>query len=171
MSLRHYALHIAYSALCRFAGPPLLIDTITPNATDGLGAIPVGEIDEVTRHISKQAACAAERRTIDRFAAALFETRRGEVMDGTVSSVTGFGLFIRLGDGAADGLLPMRALPDDFYDFNEDSQSLEGRHNGWLLMGRGSPCALSLSPRLPEALCWNGYRVALKPRPSDVQSC
>ena len=61
----------------------------------------------------------------------MFETRRGEVMDGTVSSVTGFGLFIRLDDGAAEGLLPRRALPDDFYDFDEDNQSLEGRHNGW----------------------------------------
>jgi ribonuclease R len=134
LSLRQYA-HFT-SPIRRYADLLVhrsLVDAMTPGATDGLGAMPIGEIDEISRHISETEATAAsaERRTIDRFAAALFETRRGEVMDGTVSSVTGFGLFIRLDDGAADGLLPMRALPDDFYDFDEDNQSLDGRHNGW----------------------------------------
>lgn len=134
LSLRHYA-HFT-SPIRRYADLLVhrsLIDAMTPGASDGLGAMPIGEIDEISTHISETeaTAAAAERRTIDRFAAALFETRRGEVMDGTVSSVTGFGLFIRLDDGAADGLLPMRALPDDFYDFDEDNQSLDGRHNGW----------------------------------------
>ena len=134
LSLRHYA-HFT-SPIRRYADLLVhrsLIDAMTPGASDGLGAMPVGEIDEISKHISETeaTAAAAERRTIDRFAAALFETRRGEVMDGTVSSVTGFGLFIRLDDGAADGLLTMRALPDDFYDFDEDNQSLDGRHNGW----------------------------------------
>ena len=74
---------------------------------------------------------AAERRTIDRFAAALFEARLGAVVDGVIVAITGFGAFIRLEDGAADGLLPLNGFPDDFYDYDETTQSLEGRHNGW----------------------------------------
>jgi len=74
----------------------------------------------------------AERRTIDRFAAALFESRIGEVVTGIVVAVTSFGAFVRIDDGAADGLMPMHALPDDFYDFNESTQTLAGRHNGWV---------------------------------------
>ena len=27
--------------------------------------------------------------------------------------------------------MPLNALPDDFYDYDEQTQSLQGRHNGW----------------------------------------
>ena len=85
-------------------------------------------------HISETEAnaAAAERRTIDRFAAALLETRLGEVVDGIIVAITSFGAFIRIDDGAADGLLPLKALPDDFYDYHESNNRLEGRHTGWL---------------------------------------
>ena len=53
------------------------------------------------------------------------------MVDGIIVAITGFGAFIRLEDGAADGLLPLNGFPDDFYDYDEAAQSLEGRHNGW----------------------------------------
>ena len=53
----------------------------------------------------------AERRAIDRFAAALFAGERGNVVKGVVAGVTGAGAFVSLGDGAADGFLPARTLP------------------------------------------------------------
>ena len=89
---------------------------------------------EICNHISDTEANAssAERRTIDRFAAALFETRVGNVIDGIIVAVTSFGAFVRIEDGAADGFMPMSALPDDFYEYNESIQSLSGRHNGWV---------------------------------------
>ena len=52
-------------------------------------------------------------------------------VDGIIVSLTGFGAFVRLEDGAADGLMPLNAFPDDFYDYDEQAQQLEGRHNGW----------------------------------------
>ena len=93
----------------------------------------VDQIAEICSHISETeaTAAAAERRTIDRFAAALFQTRTDHVVDGIIASVTGFGAFVRLEDGAADGLMPLNALPDDFYDYDEQAQMLKGRHNGW----------------------------------------
>ena len=27
--------------------------------------------------------------------------------------------------------MPLNALPDDYYDYDEQAQRLEGRHNGW----------------------------------------
>jgi ribonuclease R len=95
--------------------------------------MPLDQIAEICTHISETEAnaAAAERRTIDRFAAALFETQLGAVVDGIIVAITGFGAFIRLEDGAADGLLPLNGFPDDFYDYDEAAQSLDGRHNGW----------------------------------------
>jgi ribonuclease R len=101
---------------------------------DGLDGLRADQVAEICTHISETEAnaSAAERRTIDRFAAALFETRLGEVVDGVIVAVTSFGAFVRLEDGAADGLMPMHALPDDYYDYQEATESLQGRHNGWL---------------------------------------
>ena len=101
---------------------------------DGLGGILPDHIAEICKHISETEAnaAAAERRTIDRFAATLFETRLGETVDGVIVAIASFGAFVRIDDGAADGLLPLRALPDDFYDYHESTERLEGRHTGWV---------------------------------------
>jgi len=47
-----------------------------------------------------------------------------------VSGVTGSGAFISLGDGAADGFLPIRSLPDDYYVLDDAGMRMRGRHNG-----------------------------------------
>ena len=101
---------------------------------DGLGGILPDQMAKICTHISETEAnaAAAERRTIDRFAAALFETRVGEIVDGVVVAITSFGAFVRIDDGAADGLLPRHALPDDFYDYHQSTNSLEGRYTGWV---------------------------------------
>ncbi len=101
---------------------------------DGLGDILPDHVTEICKHISETEAnaAAAERRTIDRFAAALFETRLGAIVDGVIVAATSFGAFVRIDGGTADGLLPLHALPDDFYDFHESTERLAGRHNGWV---------------------------------------
>jgi ribonuclease R len=137
LSLRNYA-HFT-SPIRRYAD--LIVHRALVDASasrkkgpkDGLCGMSEDQIAEICSHISETEAnaAAAERRTIDRFAAALFETRSGSVVDGIIASVTGFGAFVRLEDGAADGLMPLKALPDDFYDLDEQAQMLEGRYNGW----------------------------------------
>ena len=86
-------------------------------------------------HISETEgrAAAAERRTIDRFAAALFAGQQGKVVKGVVAGVTGAGAFVSLGDGAADGFLPARTLPDDYYTLDRSGMRMVGRHNGMAL--------------------------------------
>lgn len=50
----------------------------------------------------------------------------GEVFPGTVAGVTRFGLFIALANGI-EGLLPLTALPEDDYTFDEAHLTLKGR--------------------------------------------
>jgi ribonuclease R len=137
LSLRHYA-HFT-SPIRRYADLLVhraLVDALPPGKKrpqDGLNNLSLIDIAEICTHISEteSTAVAAERRTIDRYAALLFQPRLGNVVSGSVSSVIGFGLFVRLDNGAADGLLPISTLPNDFYDFDEEKQSLDGRYNGW----------------------------------------
>lgn len=100
---------------------------------DGLLDMPLEIMSEICTHISETEANAAsaERRSIDRFAAALFESRINETLDAVIVAITGFGAFLRLDDGKADGLLPLKNLPDDYYDLDASGQWLEGRHAGW----------------------------------------
>ena len=111
-----------------------LIDMLAAGSTprDGLGGVAAPDLVDVCTHISEteSRAAAAERRTIDRFAAALFVGKAGTVVEGIVSGVTGSGAFINLEDGAADGFLPIRSFPDDYYVIDEGGMRMRGRRNG-----------------------------------------
>jgi len=100
---------------------------------DGLLDMPLEIMSEICTHISETEANAAnaERRSIDRFAAAFFEKRISETLEAVIVAITGFGAFLRLDDGKADGFLPLKNLPDDYYDLDASGQFLEGRHTGW----------------------------------------
>jgi ribonuclease R len=83
-------------------------------------------------HISgtERRAAAAERDAIDRFIAAFLAERVGEILPGRLTGVTRFGLFVRLDETGADGLVPIASLPNDFYDHDEAAHALVGRRWG-----------------------------------------
>jgi len=83
-------------------------------------------------HLSdtERRAARAERDAVDRFTAAYLEDRVGGQFGGRINGVTRFGLFITLDETGADGLVPIRTLPDDYYIHDEDRHSLKGRRNG-----------------------------------------
>lgn len=91
-----------------------------------------GDFARIGEHISatERRAAAAERDAVDRFTAAFMVERRGSVFEGRISGVTRFGLFVSLDETGADGLVPVRSLPDDYYVHDERSHQLVGRSSG-----------------------------------------
>ncbi|MEQ9448430.1 MAG: VacB/RNase II family 3'-5' exoribonuclease, partial [Rhodospirillaceae bacterium] len=79
---------------------------------------------------AERRAAAAERQTVDRFTASYLASRTGAIFRGRINGVSRFGVFVTLDESGADGILPMRHLPRDFYDLNERTHSLRGRGNG-----------------------------------------
>ena len=75
------------------------------------------------------AAMTAERDIEKLYLAEYMEDHVGERFTGAVSGVTSFGLFLALPNGV-EGLLPVRALPDDYYIYNEAHMELVGEHTG-----------------------------------------
>jgi ribonuclease R len=51
-------------------------------------------------------------------------------MDGVITGVTDFGLFINLEPYFISGLLHVSDLPDDRYQFLQDQNALKGRRRG-----------------------------------------
>jgi len=88
-------------------------------------------LEERTERISQteRTSSEAERNAVDRFTAAWMSERIGAEFSGVISSVTRFGLFVSLDENGADGLIPMRSLPDDYYVHDEEQHALVGRRN------------------------------------------
>jgi ribonuclease R len=92
----------------------------------------MAELSEIGERISltERRSVEAERGAKDRYAAAFYANRISEKVEGRVSSVTKFGLFIKLSATGADGLLPFSALPDDRYEISDNEHFVKGRRWG-----------------------------------------
>ena len=98
---------------------------------DGLPQ-PAGDFKALGAHISmtERRAAAAERSAADRYTAAFLAERVGAEFVGRINGVTRAGLFITLDETGADGLIPIRTLPGDYYIHDETHHSLKGRRSG-----------------------------------------
>jgi ribonuclease R len=98
----------------------------------GLGETDIDRIDETSEHISmtERRAAYAERDTVDRLTTAYLADKVGAQFSARISGVARFGLFVRLDETGADGLVPMRALPSDWYEHDEVGHRLVGEKSG-----------------------------------------
>jgi len=117
---------------------------------DGLSAQDIEMLEETAKHISdtERRSMAAERDTTDRYLAAFLADRVGAEFTGRVSGVTRFGLFIRLDETGADGLIPIRTLGREFFHYDADAQTLMGSETGTLI-GLGQRVTVRLSEAVP----------------------
>ncbi|MDQ8726257.1 ribonuclease R [Bradyrhizobium sp. LHD-71] len=102
----------------------------------GAGALPETEnletLAETAANISatERRAMKAERETTDRLIAHFLADRVGATFAGRISGVTRAGLFVKLDDTGADGLIPVRTLGEDYYQYDEARHALIGKHSG-----------------------------------------
>jgi ribonuclease R len=116
-------------------------------------------LGSVAEHITmtERRAMAAERDSTDRYVAAFMEDRIGETFDARVTGVTRFGLFVRLADSGAEGLIPIRSLGSDFFQHDEKRQALVGSRTR-VSFSMGQALAVKL---LEAAPLTGGLRFAL----------
>jgi ribonuclease R len=81
---------------------------------------------------------AAEREATDRYVAAFLSERVGATFEGRITSVTRFGLFIRLHETGGDGLVPVTSLGNEYFHHDESGHALIGGESGdrWELGAR-----------------------------------
>lgn len=131
LALTHYA-HFT-SPIRRYAD--LMVHRALVSAYKlGEGALSDHEkqrLDAIASHISEteRTSMSAERSAIDRFTSSYLSQHIGAEFPGKITSVTRFGLFVELEESGADGLIPMRSLPDDYYIHDEDNHALIGRRH------------------------------------------
>ncbi|MDL2256453.1 S1 RNA-binding domain-containing protein, partial [Parabacteroides sp. OttesenSCG-928-K15] len=87
------------------------------------------KLEELCDHSSnmEQIAANAERASIKYKQVEFMSDKLGMVFDGVISGVTEWGLYVELNDNKCEGLVPIRDLDDDYYEFDEKNYSLIGR--------------------------------------------
>lgn len=78
----------------------------------------------------EQAADEAERATVALKKVEFMERHLGDVFSGRITGVAPFGVFVTLDDYFVEGLVHVRTLEDDFYDFNQGRYALIGSRSG-----------------------------------------
>lgn len=74
--------------------------------------------DEATRHVDARCKCL------------FMQDRVGEVMDGVITGVTHFGVFVVLTGLFVDGLVHVSTLPNDYYHLQPGGTALRGERTG-----------------------------------------
>jgi len=131
LALQRYA-HFT-SPIRRYADLMVHRSLINQMATEDHVVLPApDQAAEIAQSISEteRKAAAAERRTVDRYATSLMQNRTGQIAEGKVTTITGFGAFIQIIDTGAEGLMPLGQMPDDFYDIDTTAAVIKGRKTG-----------------------------------------
>ena len=102
--------------------------------------------EELCEHSSQmeQTAAMAERDSIKYKMVEFMEEHLGEEFDAHISGIQSYGIYCEIDENHCEGLVPMRDLDDDYYDFDEKNYQLVGRrhHNKYQL---GDPIRIKVA--------------------------
>ena len=75
----------------------------------------------------EQLAASAERASIKYKQVEFMQEHVGQIYDGVISGVTEWGLYVELNENKCEGMIPIRDLDDDYYEYDEKNYCLRGR--------------------------------------------
>lgn len=134
-NIGHYGLGFEYythftSPIRRY--PDMMVHRLLARYLAGGRSVNVQKLEDECKHSSEmeQLAANAERASIKYKQVEYMQEHIGDNYSGIISGVTEWGLYVELNDNLCEGLVPMRDLADDYYDFDEKNHCLVGRrHN------------------------------------------
>ena len=131
-NIGHYGLAFDYythftSPIRRF--PDMMVHRLVTKYMDGGRSVSEAKYEDLCDHSSnmEQIAANAERASIKYKQVEFMSERLGQIYDGVISGVTEWGLYVELNENKCEGLVPVRDLDDDYYEFDEKNYCLRGR--------------------------------------------
>ena len=133
-NIGHYGLAFDYythftSPIRRF--PDMMVHRLLTRYLAGGRTAQETKYEELCDHSSEmeQIAANAERASVKYKQVEFMSERLGMEFDGVISGVTEWGLYVELNENKCEGMVPMRDLGDDYYDFDEKNYCLTGRRH------------------------------------------
>lgn len=132
VNIGHYGLAFDYythftSPIRRF--PDMMVHRLVSRYMDGGRTVSDTKYEELCKHSSnmEQTAANAERASVKYKQVEFMMDKLGETYDGVISGVTEWGLYVELNENKCEGMIPVRDLDDDYYEFDDKNYCLRGR--------------------------------------------
>ena len=139
-NIGHYGLAFEYythftSPIRRY--PDTMVHRLLTKYQDGGRSANQDKYEELCEHCSDMEVVAqqAERDSIKYKMVEFMADKIGETYDAHISGIQSYGIYCEIDDNHCEGMVPMRDLDDDYYDFDERNYCLVGRrhHNKYQL--------------------------------------
>ena len=148
-NIGHYGLAFEYythftSPIRRY--PDTMVHRLLTKYQDGGRSANQDKYEELCEHCSDMEVVAqqAERDSIKYKMVEFMVDKVGEVYDAHISGIQSYGIYCEIDENHCEGMVPMRDLDDDYYDFDERNYCLVGRrhHNKYQL---GDPIRIKVA--------------------------
>ena len=113
--------------------PDLMVHRLlTRYLIEGKESADVTATEEQCDHASdmENIAANAERSSIKYKQVEYMIPRLGQTFTGVITGLADWGIYVELDENKCEGLVPCRDLEDDYYEYDEKTFSLVGRHTG-----------------------------------------
>lgn len=134
VNIGHYGLAFDYythftSPIRRY--PDMMVHRLLTKYMDGGRSVSKQLYESKCEHSSEmeQLAANAERASIKYKQVEYMSDKLGQVFDAVISGITEWGLYAEINENKCEGMIPIRDLDDDFYEFDEKNYCLRGRRN------------------------------------------
>ena len=109
--------------------PDMLVHRLLAHYLAGGAYVRRAKYEAACRHCSEKEViiASAERDSVNYMQIEHMKGKEGEVFPGIVVNVKSWGLYVELIDLKCGGLIPVRSLGDEYFDYNEEQLNLTGR--------------------------------------------